>query len=212
MKQSYRTAWFIAVVLLGAFTLFWYDVYERSGMKTVPLVEVPASQKPLFPDSCIVCNRIRNEKLELLAMSDEHSRVEFYLYGIDKKPAQGVVLHVPIHDTCARGERTAFWKRLLLILGIAVVIVACGFALHASAVVTVSLAAIIAAFLLYGEFRKPTPFEFWQYGGKYFLLFQDRAYAEQFARLNKTAVQECTNAYTGRPFSTRTIRKGNENK
>ena len=48
-------------------------------MGTVYIVEVTDAKKPALPDSCVVCEKPRHEKLAMLLLSDEHSRVEFYL-------------------------------------------------------------------------------------------------------------------------------------
>lgn len=169
-------------------------------MSTVSLVELPASRQPVFPDACCLCNRSRSEPLLPVAVSDDLGRVDLYLYGLPGKPAQGAHLQVPVHASCARGVRNRFLKHLTLALAVAAAVAALGFALDWAAWLCLSLAAVTFVPLLYPTLTRPVPFEFWQGRDSWFLAFQDRAYAERFARLNQVEVKEGAKTHAGRSF------------
>jgi len=49
-------------------------------MKKVYVVEMNDSQKPLFPDSCVVCRQPKGEPLGTMIMPAEYGRVDFYMW------------------------------------------------------------------------------------------------------------------------------------
>jgi hypothetical protein len=65
-------------------------------MSTFYAVEVADTKPPLFPDSCVVCGQDRAEKLVSILLTDEASRVDFFLFGLPLRPAQGSTLVAPV--------------------------------------------------------------------------------------------------------------------
>jgi hypothetical protein len=169
-------------------------------MKTVYVVEVSDSQKPVFPDSCVVCGQPRGERLTTIMMNDEHGRVDFYLHGLFDTPAQGSLLEIPAHDVCARGVRNDFLKRFFLIVSVAASIFIIGILNKCSTWLSAAIALVLATPFLYFQFTKPVPVEFNHYDKKYVLMFKDRSYAEEFSHLNIAEVKECEYPLTGHPI------------
>jgi hypothetical protein len=197
----------IVMAIGGIFLLFINPGYY---MQTAYLVKIPDSQKPIFPDSCVVCKKPKGEKLEILPVSDEHGRVEFYLYGLGIKPGVGTLLPIPVHDSCARAVRNSFLKWLLLSVAVAAGIAIIG-TIRGYSIFYSCLAALVAMTpFLFIFSSKPVPIEFYHVEKSFSLVFQDRAYAEQVARLNHVEAQLCTNPYTGLPPTGEPLKKTGE--
>jgi hypothetical protein len=161
-------------------------------MKTVHVVEVQTGRMPLLPNICVVCGKAGLDPLDTIQMSDENGRVDFYLYGIAKEPAVGPLLPVPVHPACARTVRNAALTRLLAI-AIAWAIIGTGATmLGLDAFLAFAAATIPAGPLLYLEFTRPVPLEFWFSGGKYCLAFSNGKLAHRVARLNGAELSERT--------------------
>lgn len=182
----------IVIALLNAISLI--NTAGRE-MKTIHIVEVSDSKKPVFPDSCVVCGHPREERLMPMVMSDEHSRVEFYFYKLSRTRAQGSLLEFPVHDSCAISARNGLIKNLTLIIIMAASIAVFGilskFSLWASALAAI----VVATPFLYMQFTKPVPVEFIHCDQKYVLMFKNRNYAEHVARLNNVEVKEGNHPY-----------------
>jgi hypothetical protein len=197
--KRFSTAVLVGIAVLGAISLM-----NQAGceIKKIYVAEMNDSKKPAFPDSCVVCGQPRGERLSTLTMSDEHGRVDFYLYKLPIAAAQGSHLEIPVHDTCAKGVRNDFLKRFALIALVAVSIAAAGVLNQYGAFYSLMAALVVATPFLYLQFTKPVPVEFNHYAQKYVLMFKDRNYAEDFARLNGVEVREGTDPYTGTPVKT----------
>lgn len=172
-------------------------------MKTRYVVEVNGASRPVLPEVCIVCGKSAGEPLRTLPLSDEYSRVEFYFYRILEEPAQGALLDVRVHDRCARSVRNRFVKGLLSIVAVATAIAAAGILMGFDGLLAIVAALVAATPFLYRQLSSPVPIEFWHYGGKYVLVFEDRRLADRVARLNEAEVMVCANAWSGVPLELR---------
>jgi hypothetical protein len=169
-------------------------------MKTASVyaVKVSDSQQIVFPKRCAACARLGSEMPFSMQVSDEQGRVDFYFYGTSFKPAEGILLTIPIHDSCARGVRNDFLKRLILIILAAAGITALGIYMHYGSL-GLAAAVIIATPLLYVQLMKPVPVEFYHYQHTYVLLFTNSEYAREFAFHNGASVEKCGYPYTSTP-------------
>lgn len=155
-------------------------------MKKLFIVEMSDSKLPIFPESCVVCNRPKGEQLRTMKMSSEHGRVDFYLYNLVKKNAQGYFLDIPAHDKCIIEVRNKFLKRFLLILSFTVLVgVICN---HYNFSGFFAMIAFIFTMPLL--FNVPVPLEYEYYSNKFNFTFRDRNYAEHFAALNNVTMKE----------------------
>jgi len=94
---------------------------------------------------------------------------------------------------------------MLLIVIVVVAIAAIGILMEYNTVLSIAVALTVMTLFLYCQFTRPVPIEFWHYGGKYLLMFKNRNYAAQAARLNDAEVKECHNAYAGLPLKLESI-------
>jgi len=183
--------------LFAAFGILILFCVEVHAMKTFYVVEVDGSKKPLFPDSCVICGMPGTERPVSITLTDEWSRVEFFFYKLPLRPAQGPRLEVPVHDSCAKRIRNTFLKHAAVTMLVSLLILGIGiYSKH----VSVSHIGVLAvfAFFFYLESMKEIPLEFHRPAGKYILMFSDRWYAEEVARLNAAQVRTGTDRYTGR--------------
>jgi hypothetical protein len=173
---------------------------EECIMKTASVyaVKVSDSQQVVFPERCTACARLGSEMPVSMQVSDEQGRVDFYCYKFPVASAQGPQLTIPIHDSCARGVRNDFLKRLVLIILLAAGIAALGMCLH-HGILGLTAAVIVATPLLYVQLMKPVPMEFYHYQHTYVLLFTNHEYAREFAWQNGASVEKCSYPYTGTP-------------
>ena len=169
---------------------------EGCTMKTFYVVEVVDSKKPLFPDSCVACGMPGAERPVNMTLTDEGSRVDFYLYKLPLRPAQGPKLEVPAHDSCAKRIRNTFLKQLALAVLASALILGVGIYSKHMGVSLIAVLAVLAA-LFCIQTMKRVPLEFNRHGGKYILMFGDRGYAEKVASLNGAQVRTGTDPYTG---------------
>jgi len=169
---------------------------EGCTMKTFYVVEVVDSKKPLFPDSCVACGMPGTERPVNILLTDEGSRVDFYLYKLPLRPAQGPRLEVPVHDSCAKRIRNTFLKQLALAVLVSALILGVGIYSKHTGVSLIAVLAVLAAFFCI-QTMKRVPLEFNRHGGKYILMFGDRGYAEKMASLNGAQVRTGTDPYTG---------------
>jgi len=165
-------------------------------MKTFYVVEVVDSKKPLFPDSCVACGMPGTERPVNILLTDEGSRVDFYLYKLRLRPAQGPKLEVPAHDSCAKRIRNTFLKQLALAVLVSALILGVGIYSKHMVVSLIAVLAVLAAFFCI-QTMKRVPLEFNRHGGKYILMFGDRGYAEKVASLNGAQLRTGTDPYTG---------------
>jgi hypothetical protein len=163
-------------------------------MSKVFIVQTSDSEEPVFPQLCIVCRDLGIEPLVALKINDEEGLIDFYLYRImrsnqDRFPGYSF-LDIPAHHTCLRKFQYTFLTRLFFILMVAAAVVVICVLNRISLFLSLILSPIVIGPLLALEWRKPAPFEFHKYAHKYVLYFKDRHYAEEFARLNNSSVQE----------------------
>jgi hypothetical protein len=166
-------------------------------MKSVYLVEVPDSQKPVFPDSCLVCRAQKQESLTTMRMSDDNGRVDFYLYKISNRDAVGSVLELPVHEKCVESLRNDFLKRFAVIFLVALSIAAIGVLGKYNIVGFIAASLIIVVLFLYLEFMNPMPMEFYHHDRMYIMLFKHEDYARDFARVNNAKVRKTQYPYFG---------------
>jgi hypothetical protein len=168
------------------------------AMKSFYIVEVDGSQKPLFPGLCVVCGMPGAERPVYITVTDEGSRVDFYLYKLPFRPAQGPQLEVPVHDSCAKGIRNTFLKQAgVIVLAAALIIGSVGIYGKAPGIAFTAAFAIFAGFFILQAWKK-VPFEFNRDRTGYILMFGERSYAEKVAALNGTKVRTGTDASSGR--------------
>jgi hypothetical protein len=166
-------------------------------MKTTYIVEVPDTLEPIFPEICVACGHAQPEKLESIVMSDAEGcgRTNFFFYKIIKKPGQGKLLKIPVHDSCAKKIRGRFLKRLFLCFAIFAIIAAAGTITDFSVELSFIIALIISVPFLYFEIMKTLPVEFDYNSIKklFIIVFNDKTYANIFAKQNNSKVKEESN-------------------
>jgi len=166
-------------------------------MKSVYVVEVPDSRKPVFPDACVVCGVQKHESLTTMKMSDDNGRIDFYLYKIANRDAVGSLLEIPVHDMCVMSLRNDALKRFAGIFLAALSIVAVGVFSRYGTFGFIVAAIVIAVPFLYLEFMNPMPMEFYHQNRTYVMLFRHEEYARDFARLNSATVRMTQYPYFG---------------
>ncbi len=166
-------------------------------MKSVCLVEVPDSQKPIFPRSCPVCRAQKHEVLTTMRLSDDGGRIDFYLYKISDRDAVGTLMEIPVHDTCVKSLRNDALKRFAVVFMAALTIVAIGVFSTYNTFGFIVASIVAAVPFLYLEFMNPMPMEFYHHGGTYVMLFKHEDYARDFARLNNARVRKTQYPYFG---------------
>jgi hypothetical protein len=168
-------------------------------MNPVYVVEVEGTADPRLPDACVVCGRSAGEPLVTLPLSDEYGRVEFYFYRVVKKPAQGRLLPVRVHDGCARMVRNRFLKRLLPMAAVAGAVWGAGVWVGLDGFWTMAAVLVAAGLMFYRALNSPGPMEFWHHGNRLVLVFTDRDFAQCVARLNAAQVVPCAGVDEGVP-------------
>ena len=131
-----------------------------------------------------------------MIVTDEGSRVDFYFYELPLKPAQGPQLEVPVHDSCAKGIRNAFFRQAATVVLAALVVGAIGVYGRFPGIALTVAFAFFATFFVQQALRR-MPFEFQLARTGYVLMFNDRAYAERVASLNGAQVRIGRDPYTG---------------
>jgi len=182
---------FLAVVFAVCFIAISVRliIISGDGMKTSYLVELEKSVMPVFPKTCVICGQSGGEEpLVQLAIGDEVSQVDFYLYRLVKKPSEGMILNVPAHDTCLKRFRNAFFKLFGMMLLVFAGVYSAGILLKFSHLASFIAALLIAMPFLAVEISKPAPAEFFHGNNTYAIQFSNPHVAEEFARLNNARV------------------------
>jgi len=150
---------------------------------------VPDSKKPLFPDRCVVCGESGGE-LKPVQISDDLGCVQFYFYGLGGDSKEDFHLHVPMHDSCGKGVRNEFLKRVFASLAVSAAMAAFGVFLGFDSFWSLLFGFIILVALFSIVISKPVPFELNKGVGKLYLKFNIKSYAEHVAQLNAGEVTE----------------------
>jgi hypothetical protein len=129
-------------------------------MKNIYIVEVPAGKKTLFQDRCIVCRDALPEPRGTLVVTPTHGRMEYYMYGFTKPYPDEYQLPVPVHDPCIKGIRNGFLGRLFLGVALAASIGAVALFNRWSGFSSAMLTLVIPTPLLYFEFTRAMPVEY----------------------------------------------------
>jgi hypothetical protein len=178
----------LAIILLVVAAGF---IKEEGPMaKRVYVVDI-SSSKPVFADQCAVCMQPRQEPVTSLNLTATHGRMEYYLYSFTKPYQNEHTLQVTMHASCVKSIRNDFFRRIILISAASILtgVGVCagrwgGFFGAMSALVVFTL-------LLSLTVNAPMPVEYSILrSGEMRFFFREKAYAEDFARRNKSTVQE----------------------
>lgn len=187
MNRLFPILYLAVIVLL--LTLYLISNVELK-MKNVFIVEMSDSNKPVFPETCVVCRQAQSEPLGTLRISDENGRLDFYFYHLIKESPNENFLNVPAHDTCIKAVRNHFLKRFFLIMILPVSIGLIGMVYHLSLFYSAIAALLVIGPFLYWQLSVPVPMEYEHYSGKFVLVFKNRNYAADVAHLNHANMKE----------------------
>jgi hypothetical protein len=168
------------------------------AMKSLYVVEVGDPKIPRFPDSCIICGLSGPEKLVETTVTDEATRVDFFLYSLPISPAQGSKIDVPVHDSCAKTMRNRFLKEAAATVMVAGLIIGLSgiYGRYLGAAWAIGFGFVVAFWMF--QSAKMVPFEFNRTLSGYIFTFADHHYAERVAALNGVQIKTGTDPYTGR--------------
>ena len=187
-KQS-STGNFLLLILaaiIGAAAL----ITAEHEVKKVYLVEIADTEQPGFPDRCVICGQPRGELLTTMRIGDEIPIADFAFYKVIKRPSQGGLLQIPIHDSCARGLRNRLLKRALLCVLALVALTTLCLYLRMNIWITIFAALLIFVPLISRQLSEPPPIEYSRIRQQYVLMFPAAQYAGEFARMHNAEVVE----------------------
>lgn len=143
-----------------------------------------------FPAYCIVCGRPHNNQHGTIEVTPRGAYWHHLISSIDDISSKRHVISVPGHPKCLRSVRQSFWIRWLFIISIIIPTTIYGAAKDWSRFHILGIDLIIASPFIVWHLANPLPIEYTHMSGKYIFSFTDRYYAERFATLNNSKIEE----------------------
>jgi hypothetical protein len=161
-------------------------------MKLGYIVKTSDSTLPKFPESCVVCGYPHGGEDGIIEMTlkAHMSSIAFYMANIIKMGEKRHILQIPGHQKCIRRLRRDYWLRYLLLVLIALPVVIIGIMNDWNRFYGGLIVCVIGAPFIYWELTHPLPVEYDHEKGEYIFTFKNKAYAESFAALNQSRIEE----------------------
>ncbi len=148
-------------------------------------VEIPYGKEIRFPNRCVVCDQATAGTTILM-----HGNPVGY-YGLWVwQFRMGKKIEVPAHQSCGAELKSSIFLRTIIILIIAIIVLAFTIYYEWSKWTMIGVLITILLFPIMWQLTNAPPFEFEFQDGMYEFRFSNPDYANEFARLNKTTVQQ----------------------
>lgn len=154
-------------------------------------VQVDEARNITFPEFCVVCGRLNNGQQGIIEMTKAQSFFpSSFISALEQLSSKKRLIEIPSHKNCIRAVRSSFWKRNLLYVVIVLFWLTMGRINNWNIFHEIILIIISSAPLMYWDTKHPLPVEYILKDKKLIFTFIDKNYAERFALLNDSKIEE----------------------